>query len=82
MEFRFFGRQPELECLERAWNRNSAQFLILTGRRGVGKTTLLMEWMRQYKRRALYWPAPAILPAAQLRAFSQALHNFFGTVQN
>lgn len=77
MDFRFFGRQPELECLEGAWNRNTAQFLILTGRRGVGKTTLLMEWMLRYKRRALYWPAPAVLPAAQLRAFSQALHNIF-----
>jgi len=64
MEFRFFGRQPELDCLERAWNRNSAQFMVLTGRRDVGKTTLLLEWMRRYKRNALYWAAPDAPPAA------------------
>lgn len=77
MEFPFFGRQSELDCLERTWNDDTAQFLVLTGRRSVGKTALLMEWVRRYKRNVLYWPAPAGSPAGQLHAFSQALYNFF-----
>lgn len=76
MNFRFIGRQAELDSLDRAWNRQTAQFLLLAGRQQVGKTALLMEWLRQNQPRALYWVAPAISPVEQLRSFSQAIYHF------
>lgn len=72
----FFGRQNELTVLDRLWESDRAQFLILYGRRRVGKTALLVHWLRSRGRRALYWVASPDSAVAQLRSFSQALYNF------
>ncbi len=45
MSSKFIGRSQELELLDTLWNTPGAQFLILYGRRRVGKTTLLTQWM-------------------------------------
>jgi len=76
MEFKFIGRQNELKQLDDLWGRKTAQFLVLYGRRRVGKTALLVEWIRRSANRALYWVASPTSAAAQLRAFSQAVYNF------
>ena len=76
MNFRFVGRQTELDLLDRVWSRQAAQFLVLAGRRQVGKTALLKEWLRQNQPRALYWVSPATSLVGQLRSFSQALYQF------
>lgn len=38
---RFIGRQQELDSLERMYNKDGFQMLVMYGRRRVGKTTLL-----------------------------------------
>lgn len=38
---RFIGRQRELDALERMYNKDDFQMLVMYGRRRVGKTTLL-----------------------------------------
>ena len=65
----FIGRKQELKRLDDLWNRDTAQFLVLYGRRRVGKTALLVEWIRRSGNRALYWVASPTSAAAQLRAF-------------
>jgi AAA+ ATPase superfamily predicted ATPase len=72
----FIGRQKELAVLDRLWDSDRAQFLILYGRRRVGKTALLAHWIRETGRRALYWVATPDSALAQLRSFSQAVYNF------
>jgi AAA+ ATPase superfamily predicted ATPase len=72
----FIGRQRELTVLDHLWDSNRAQFLILYGRRRVGKTALLAHWIRETGRRALYWVASPDSALAQLRSFSQAVYNF------
>jgi AAA+ ATPase superfamily predicted ATPase len=72
----FIGRQRELKVLDDLWGRESAQFLVLYGRRRVGKTVLMVEWMRRTGNRALYWVAASTSVASQLRAFSQAVYSF------
>ena len=72
----FIGRQKELSVLDHLWDSNQAQFLILYGRRRVGKTALLVHWIRETRRRALYWVASPDSALAQLRSFSQAVYNF------
>jgi AAA+ ATPase superfamily predicted ATPase len=76
MKFQFFGRQHELEVLDALWASGKAEFLILYGRRRVGKTALLTEWIRRTGNRALYWVASPTSATAQLRSFSHAVYNF------
>ena len=76
MKFDFLDRQRELQQIENLWTSQHAEFLVLYGRRRVGKTALLVEWMHQSKQRALYWVATHTSSANQLRSFSQAVYNF------
>jgi AAA+ ATPase superfamily predicted ATPase len=76
MKFEFYGREHELEVLDGLWASLKAEFLILYGRRRVGKTALLAEWIRRTGNRALYWVASPTSVSAQLRSFSHAVFNF------
>src|SRR5574339_157374 len=76
MAYEFFGRQQELQELDRLWGSFKTEFLILYGRRRVGKTALLAEWIRRTENRALYWVASPTSVAAQLRSFSQSVYNY------
>src|SRR5512138_86010 len=76
MTHEFFGREQELQELDRLWASSKEEFLILYGRRRVGKTALLAEWIRRTENRALYWVASPTSAVAQLRSFSQSIYNF------
>jgi len=73
---KMIGRSRELQLLNDLWTTDQAQFLILYGRRRVGKTTLLTHWMQRSPKRAFYWVAEPTSSRAQLRSFSQAVYNF------
>ena len=45
----FVNRKRELEFLERKWGKNGAQLIIIYGRRRVGKTMLLKEFLEGKK---------------------------------
>lgn len=70
----FIGRQRELAELHTLTTAAGAQFLILYGRRRVGKTTLLLHWAEASGYPFIYWVANQFSPAMQLRSFSQAIH--------
>jgi AAA+ ATPase superfamily predicted ATPase len=76
MKSKFLDRQNELEVLDARWASKKAEFLILYGRRRVGKTALLAEWIRRTGNRALYWVASPTSAVLQLRSFSQAVFGF------
>jgi AAA+ ATPase superfamily predicted ATPase len=40
----FVNRERELATLEEMWTHPGSQFLVLYGRRRVGKTTLMLHW--------------------------------------
>ena len=71
----FIGRQREVAALDDLAAEPGAQFLILYGRRRVGKTTLALHWARQSGLPFVYWVASRLSPALQLRSFSQTLYN-------
>lgn len=50
---KFVDRQKELTVLEKEFNRKEASLVIVYGRRRVGKTTLLKEFIKD--KRALYF---------------------------
>jgi len=72
----FRGRARELQTLNRLWAAPDTTLLILYGRRRVGKTRLIQQWIQQEPRRALYWMAEPSSTLDQLRSFSQAIYNF------
>ncbi|AAB98411.1 conserved hypothetical protein [Methanocaldococcus jannaschii DSM 2661] len=45
----FVNRKEELEFLERKWNENKANLIILYGRRRVGKTMLIKKFLENKK---------------------------------
>jgi uncharacterized protein len=85
----FVDRRMELAILDDVHARPGAQLLVLYGRRRVGKTRLLTQWLTTLAERApnapggsdtpvtcLYWMATQTSTVNQLRAFSQALFAF------
>jgi AAA+ ATPase superfamily predicted ATPase len=72
---RFIGRRRELAELNTLLAEAGPQFLILYGRRRVGKTTLLLHWAQESGVPFVYWVANRLSPALQLRSFSQALYD-------
>jgi len=72
---KFKGRKRELTLLDELWTAPEASFLVLYGRRRVGKTRLLTHWLKRGAR-GLYWVTEPSSTLDQLRSFSQALYNF------
>jgi len=75
MKFPFLGRRQELQLLDQLWVAPGAQFLVMYGRRRIGKTALLSEWITRTGYRVVYWVATPSSALAQLRSFSQAIYN-------
>lgn len=73
----FVGRVGELKSLKTFYNRGwhrGAGFLLLYGRKGIGKTRLLQQFLQEEAiADYFYWQAPSGNAATQLREFSQAL---------
>ena len=44
--YMFVGRESELTKLERMYSTNEFQFAVIYGRRRVGKTTLIREFLK------------------------------------
>lgn len=70
----FVDREAELHALNGIIERPGAQFLVVYGRRRVGKTTLLIEWAQRSKLPMLYWVAARESSTLLLRSFSQAIY--------
>lgn len=43
---RFIDRESEMDLLERAWNSRQSELIVLYGRRRVGKSRLLQEFLK------------------------------------
>lgn len=41
---KFFGREPQLEKLEALWRKGTSSFVVIAGRRRIGKSTLVQEF--------------------------------------
>lgn len=72
----FIGRKDELDLVNRLWDSNQSELIILYGRRRIGKTRLLTHWMNEHREHGLYWMAEPTSAVDQLRSFSQAIANF------
>ncbi|MDO8187907.1 ATP-binding protein [Conexibacter sp. JD483] len=76
MARRFFNRDEELAALDRRWASDRGEFLIVYGRRRVGKSRLITHWGEQ--RRHLYIEATAGSESDQLADVSIELARVTG----
>jgi AAA+ ATPase superfamily predicted ATPase len=70
---RFVDRKRELKELNDVLSRPGAQFVLVYGRRRVGKTTLLLRWAEQSGRAFIYWVAVRDTPAQVRLGYTRAL---------
>src|SRR5262245_12447812 len=70
---RFVGRRRELADLQALRGAAGAQFILVYGRRRVGKTTLLLHWAEQEERPYVYWVATRDTPAQVRLGLTRAL---------
>ena len=78
----FIGRENELSLLNDLYNTGSFEFLVLYGRRRVGKTSLLREFRKD--KNAIFFSAQEKNDSLNLADFSKAVQmhfdgNFFGS---
>ncbi len=71
MKAAFHDRQAELAFFESAWQREEAQLLVLYGRRRIGKTSLLRQFVTS--RRACHYVATRLPEQQQLVELGRAL---------
>ena len=72
----FLGREKELEALERMYHKKGFQMAIVYGRRRIGKTALLNEFIRE--KNALYLPAEEVNDSLNLQKFSKLVGEKLG----
>ena len=78
----FIGRKSELALLDEMYGRDGFQFLVMYGRRRVGKTSLLCEFAKKYK--TIFFSAQEKNDVLNLEDFSKTVQkhfneNYFGT---
>ena len=73
----FFGREEELKALEALWRKRVPSLVTCSGRRRIGKSTLVAEFAARSRARFIEIageaPTPKTTNATQLRAFSRQL---------
>ncbi len=72
----FIGRSRELAFLEERYSSNKSEFVVLYGRRRIGKTELLKAFCKD--KSAIFYTALQITDAMQLEKFSAVVNDFFG----
>ncbi len=73
---KFVDRREELRWLDEHWGSNRAELLLVYGRRRVGKTRLVWEWMRG--KRVFYFVAEEVPEQRLLERLSKELAEFTG----
>jgi AAA+ ATPase superfamily predicted ATPase len=72
----FFGRMKELDILEKMYKKSGFELLVLYGRRRIGKTTLISQFIRD--KPAIFFSAQEANDKMNLEVFSKLLYQFFG----
>lgn len=65
----FIGRKKELQILNDSWQKNGFSMTVITGRRRIGKSTLIREFIED--KRAIYYTATKVGSARNLELLTQ-----------
>lgn len=72
----FIDRKKELEVLEECWNSKKFEFLVIYGRRRIGKTELIKEFIKNKK--GICFLCSNRKPLYNLKKFSEKISEFVG----
>ena len=72
----FVGRQSELEQLNNAYNSGNFECVAISGRRHMGKTSLISEFIKN--KDAIYFSARELTDKYNLEAFTKTVAERFG----
>ena len=72
----FVGRQSELEQLNNAYNSGNFECVAISGRRHMGKTSLISEFIKN--KDAIYFSARELTDKYNLEAFTKTIAKRFG----
>lgn len=72
---RFINRDYELSMLEKEWNKKQAQFIVIYGRRRIGKTALITEFTKNKK--GIFYIAEDVNKKVQILDFKEKIANYF-----
>lgn len=75
----FIGRERELDFLNKKYNSNQAEFVVVYGRRRVGKTELLTEFCKD--KPSFFYICNEYTDKKQFTSFSDALFGFAPSMQ-
>ncbi len=75
IRLKFIDREREIEILVREW-KNRPSFVVLYGRRRVGKTRLLREFSKG--KRTFFFTFPEAVTPLQMAEFKKAVSDFLG----
>ena len=70
-----FGREKELQQLEKIYSSSKFEFLVLYGRKRIGKTTLLTEFANKHN--CLYFLAQEKNMTLNIKEFSSLIKEYF-----
>lgn len=73
---RFINRERELAALNEQYEASGASFMVIYGRRRIGKTTLIREFIKD--KRALYFLANEENEQLSMKRFAEALAEYAG----
>ena len=71
----FVGREKELTALNKLYVEDQFQMVVIYGRRRIGKTTLITEFIS--KKPAIFFTAHEVNDALNLSRFSEKVYRFF-----
>jgi len=71
----FFNREKELRFLGRKWQSYNPEFLVLWGKRRVGKTELVRQFIKD--KPSVYFLSESTNEREQIKRFSMAIGDFF-----
>lgn len=74
---KFINRVQELQTLENQYNMSSSSLVILYGRRRVGKTSLISEFLKNHKDN-IYFIATEEKESLNLKAFKDQVSTYIG----
>ncbi|MEM0466982.1 MAG: ATP-binding protein [Candidatus Thermoplasmatota archaeon] len=72
---RFIDRDRELALLEEEWKKKGAQFVVVYGRRRIGKTALITEFIKD--KNGIFYIAEDTNKKVQINDFKEKLSSFF-----
>ena len=72
---RFVNRELELDFLNKKWRKNSAQLIIIYGKRRIGKTEIAIQFAKNKPH--IYFLCERIASQNQLKKFTESVSEYF-----